>query len=320
MALQNQLRAELERSWPGRRSALRRRRLADRAGLPDPLPPPRRRPRARPASALASLPAPATPTAAGAPPAQLLERLPGPRHGRARRPTRPRPAAPSCWAWSPPCGRSSAQIRQLDREIAGALERPSRRPRSSARCFRDPKPLTAAELLAEIGDSRARYPNAEALAADAGQTPVAIESGKRRGAAFRCACDKRLRSARRRARRQQPPPEPLGRRHLPPRPPTRLRPPPRHPHPRPRLDPRPLALLARPQPYDPTRHARPPAPPQHRVDTGRLIAASRPATIPHCGSGSNRRRRVLREPNDAAIQAKAAPIRPRWWRPARRGR
>lgn len=55
--------------------------------------------------------------------------------------------------------------------------------------------LTAACLLAEIGDSRECYPTNEALAADAGMSPVAVESGKRKVAAFRRACDKRLRRA-----------------------------------------------------------------------------------------------------------------------------
>lgn len=60
--------------------------------------------------------------------------------------------------------------------------------------FRDPKSVvTAAGLLAEIGDNRARYPSYAALAADGGQAPVAVESGKQRAAAFRWACDKRLR-------------------------------------------------------------------------------------------------------------------------------
>jgi transposase len=60
--------------------------------------------------------------------------------------------------------------------------------------FRDPgSTLTAAKLLSEIGDRRERYPNAEALAADAGMCPVAKESGKRKVATFRRACDKRLR-------------------------------------------------------------------------------------------------------------------------------
>jgi transposase len=62
--------------------------------------------------------------------------------------------------------------------------------------FRDPKSvICAAALLAEIGDCRARYPSAEALAADAGMSPVAVESGKRKVATFRCGCDKRLREA-----------------------------------------------------------------------------------------------------------------------------
>jgi transposase len=62
--------------------------------------------------------------------------------------------------------------------------------------FRDPHSVVcAAALLAEIGDCRARYPTAEALAADAGMTPVAVESGKRKVATFRRACDKRLRDA-----------------------------------------------------------------------------------------------------------------------------
>ncbi len=62
--------------------------------------------------------------------------------------------------------------------------------------FKDPKSsITAARLVAEIGDDRSRYPNAEALAADAGMAPVARESGKRKVAGFRWACDKRLRDA-----------------------------------------------------------------------------------------------------------------------------
>jgi len=55
--------------------------------------------------------------------------------------------------------------------------------------------VTAAELLAEIGDCRDRYPSAEFLAADAGISAVAVESGKRKVASFRWGCDKRLRSA-----------------------------------------------------------------------------------------------------------------------------
>jgi len=55
--------------------------------------------------------------------------------------------------------------------------------------------ITAAELLAEIGDCRARYPTRDTLAGDAGQAAVAIESGKRKTATFRWGCNKRLRQA-----------------------------------------------------------------------------------------------------------------------------
>ena len=62
--------------------------------------------------------------------------------------------------------------------------------------FKDPKSVVcAAALLAEIGDCRARYATAEVLAADAGMTPVAVESGKRKVACFRRGCDHRLRAA-----------------------------------------------------------------------------------------------------------------------------
>lgn len=62
--------------------------------------------------------------------------------------------------------------------------------------FKDPKTAVCpAALIAELGDSRGRYPSDAALAADAGMSPVAVESGKRRTATFRRACDKRLRNA-----------------------------------------------------------------------------------------------------------------------------
>jgi hypothetical protein len=62
--------------------------------------------------------------------------------------------------------------------------------------FRKPNSvICAAELLAEMGDCRARYPTRDTLAADAGQAAVAIESGKRKTAAFRWGCNKRLRGA-----------------------------------------------------------------------------------------------------------------------------
>lgn len=86
-----------------------------------------------------------------------------------------------------------SQISELTSQIRGAIHA---HPDGAIflSVFRDPKSIvTAAGLLAEIGDNRSRYPHRDALAADAGQAPVAIESGKRKSAAFRWACDKRLR-------------------------------------------------------------------------------------------------------------------------------
>ncbi len=87
------------------------------------------------------------------------------------------------------------QIKLLNSQIAGAV-RAHPDGEIFLSLFRDPRAsLTAARLLAEIGDRRERYPTNEALAADAGMSPVAVESGKRKVAAFRRACDKRLRDA-----------------------------------------------------------------------------------------------------------------------------
>jgi transposase len=85
------------------------------------------------------------------------------------------------------------QIRQLERQIATAL-----RAHPDGEIFLSlfkGSFVTAAELLAEIGDCRARYPTRDALAGDAGQAAVAIESGKRKSACFRWGCNKRLRAA-----------------------------------------------------------------------------------------------------------------------------
>jgi transposase len=88
-----------------------------------------------------------------------------------------------------------AQIAELTSQIAGAV-RAHPDGQVFLPLFKDPKStITAARLVAEIGDDRGRYPSSEALAADAGMSPVARESGKRKVAAFRWACDKRLREA-----------------------------------------------------------------------------------------------------------------------------
>lgn len=55
--------------------------------------------------------------------------------------------------------------------------------------------VCAAQILAELGDVRARFLSAEHLAAEAGVAPITRESGKHRAVGFRWACNKRLRSA-----------------------------------------------------------------------------------------------------------------------------
>jgi transposase len=86
------------------------------------------------------------------------------------------------------------QIRDLTSQIAGAV-RNHPDGQIFLSLFRDPKStITAAGLLAEIGDNRTRYPHPDTLAADAGIAPIAIESGKRRHATFRRGCDHRLRT------------------------------------------------------------------------------------------------------------------------------
>ena len=87
----------------------------------------------------------------------------------------------------------NAQIKELERQIATAIhEHPDGAIFLSL--FKGTV-ITAAELLAEIGDCRARYPSRDVLAGDAGQSAVAIESGKRKAACFRWGCNKRLRGA-----------------------------------------------------------------------------------------------------------------------------
>ena len=86
------------------------------------------------------------------------------------------------------------QIRLLTSQIAGAV-RAHPDGEIFLALFRHTKSsVTAAGLVAEIGDNRTRYPSADALAADAGMAPVAVESGKRRAATFRRGCDHRLRA------------------------------------------------------------------------------------------------------------------------------
>src|SRR5450631_848220 len=87
------------------------------------------------------------------------------------------------------------QVKQLDRQIALAV-----RAHPDGAIFLSlfkgaDTVLTASVLLAEIGDCRPRYPTRESLSGDGGQSPVAVQSGKHKVAHFRWACNKRLRDA-----------------------------------------------------------------------------------------------------------------------------
>jgi transposase len=88
-----------------------------------------------------------------------------------------------------------ARIAELTSELRGALDDHLDGPTFRS-LFRDPdSAVCAAAMLAEMGDCRDRYPTNATLAADAGQSPVAVESGRSKRARFRWACDHRLRAA-----------------------------------------------------------------------------------------------------------------------------
>src|SRR5213080_3266498 len=55
--------------------------------------------------------------------------------------------------------------------------------------------INAAQILAELGDDRLRFSSDDQLAAEAGVAPVTHASGKHRSVSFRFACNKRLRQA-----------------------------------------------------------------------------------------------------------------------------
>jgi transposase len=55
--------------------------------------------------------------------------------------------------------------------------------------------ICAAQILAELGSVRERFPSEAQLAAEAGVAPVTYESGKHRSVVFRFACNHRLRRA-----------------------------------------------------------------------------------------------------------------------------
>ena len=105
--------------------------------------------------------------------------------------------------------------------------------------------ICAAQILAELGDVRERFPIDAQLAAEAGAVPLTYESGKTRSVTFRWACNHRLRLAitcladnSRHATKWV-----ATRLHRSTR--SRLRSPARDPHPRPRMDSRFVAIVER---------------------------------------------------------------------------
>ena len=85
------------------------------------------------------------------------------------------------------------QIRELEGAIAVALdEHPDG---AIFKSFPRAGEVNAAQLLAEIGDGRERFPSDDILAMEAGVVPVTRRSGKTVSVGFRWACNKRLRRA-----------------------------------------------------------------------------------------------------------------------------
>lgn len=84
------------------------------------------------------------------------------------------------------------QIHQLEVHIASLLDQHPDAPifQSLPRCGT----IRAATLLAEIGDCRAKFPNADSLACLAGVAPSTRASGRQRAVSFRWASNTRLRN------------------------------------------------------------------------------------------------------------------------------
>ncbi len=175
VALANQLRAELERFWPG--AAESSPRSIARS--------PWRSLRATPARWTPRLGEKRLATflarhayCGRKPAAALLGRLRDAPQGRAGD-SETTLAELSCSPSSPRSNRSSRRSPSSRARSRSAFT-PIPTGTSSCRSSNPKSVVCAAALLAEIGDCRARYRTAEALAADAGMTPVAVESGNAR--------------------------------------------------------------------------------------------------------------------------------------------
>lgn len=85
------------------------------------------------------------------------------------------------------------QIREIDGLLAAHL---AQHPDGALlQSFPRSGSVNAAQILAELGDDRARFASFEQLAAEGGVAPVTHASGKHRGVTCRYACNKRLRQA-----------------------------------------------------------------------------------------------------------------------------
>ncbi len=191
-ALTNQLRAELERFWPGPAGLFSSLdsliSLAFLKRYPGPLDA-HKLTAARLTAFLAS-----QHYSGGKTPAELLEKLRAAAVGCAGE-TEAHAGREIVLALVATLETLGRQVKQLDRQIASAV-----RAHPDGAIFLSffkgaDTVLTASVLLAEIGDCRARYPTRESLSGDGGQSPVAVESGKHKVARFRWACNKRLRAA-----------------------------------------------------------------------------------------------------------------------------
>lgn len=85
------------------------------------------------------------------------------------------------------------QISALEDAIAVALD--AHPDGAMVQSFPRTGEVNAAQLLAEVGDVRERFPGNDVLAMEAGVVPVTKRSGKTKSIGFRWACNKRLRRA-----------------------------------------------------------------------------------------------------------------------------
>jgi hypothetical protein len=88
----------------------------------------------------------------------------------------------------------AAQTRMLEQQIATAV-RAHPDGEIFLSLFKHPDSFITAASCWPRSATAARYPTRDALAGDAGQAAVAIESGKRKTACFRWGCNKRLRAS-----------------------------------------------------------------------------------------------------------------------------